>query len=159
MKQLYSTEQCEKIKNRINLYKISFIFVAVIFVITETLLIVFANYLKKGIFMAIAALSAILLIFLFIYLIDRRKYYIIIYSEFASILDSTSELKTITITNSPNHYITLADSTCVYELQYKENNKEHNVYLSNIFENIFENEKTYNVLISCNYIVGYEDED
>ena len=158
MKNLYNEEQLIDLRNKINGLKFLFIFLIVIFAAIETLLIIFATYEHKAIFMILAILSTIILVVSVIYTIDKRKYLIVIYGEIASIMDLVPISKTIQIVKNSYKTITLSDSTCVYEIIYKENDKEYSIFLNNIFDNIFEVGKTYKILQSDRYIVGYDDE-
>lgn len=156
---LYSEEELNKLHSKIKFLKILYILIAILFVVGEFLLIFFASYFLKGLYMAFVSVLAIVSIFGFIYFFDKRRYLLIIYSEFATILNSKSSKKKVAVIKSGTKAITLADSSCVYEIIYKDRDKQQIIYLSNIFENNFVEGKNYTILESCGYIVGYKNED
>ena len=84
---LYSETDCSKIEKRIFSLKVLSISIIILFVVTEVLLLLFATYDKKVLFMIFASLLAVFSVISLIYCIDKSKYLMIIVSEYKYLTD------------------------------------------------------------------------
>ncbi|MGI6713865.1 MAG: hypothetical protein ACOX3K_02255 [Bacilli bacterium] len=109
--------------------------------------------------MIFASLLAVFSVISLIYCIDKSKYLMIIVSEYKYLVAASNTIKEVKIIASPKRFITLADSSCVYVITVEENKKKSVLYLSNIFDNVFEEEKNYLIKEAHHYIIGYESKD
>ena len=121
--------------------------------------ILFSVYEKKLLFQILGSIISFLLVALTIYLLDRNLFLKRIATEYLNIYKEEGVELNIKIVDVKNRITTLSDKSMVYEITYLDGKKTKTIFLSYLFEQVFEKDKDYRIITSLNYVKGYYEKD
>lgn len=121
--------------------------------------ILFSVYEKKLLFQILGSIISFLLVALTIYLLDRNLFLKRIATEYLNIYKEEGVELNIKIVDVKNRITTLSDKSMVYEITYLDGKKTKTIFLSYLFEQVFEKDKDYRIITALNYVKGYYEKD
>ena len=121
--------------------------------------ILFSVYEKKLLFQILGSIISFLLVALTIYLLDRNLFLKRIATEYLNIYKEEGVELNIKIVDVKNRLTTLSDKSMVYEITYLDGKKTKTIFLSYLFEQVFEKDKDYRIITALNYVKGYYEKD
>lgn len=158
MKYLYSELELNNLKKKSNIF---YLFFALDFGVEIAIILIclfLSNYHTKLVFSIVGSIFSIIVVFVFIYLLDRFIRTRHMLREYEALLKGQETIVEGTVIEVDSKVTTLQDGTKVYKVLVKNNDKSRVLLLSNIFEPTILELKTYKFSTYFDYIRGFDDE-